>query len=79
MKLTTRKNPMPRRQTSSKVSTIAGRVLRECRAAQRARMILVPNDLVSVAELKALSASVLAQDEVKGQKKAKRKAKRRRA
>lgn len=61
-----------RKQSTSKASTIAGRLLLELQDVEAKNGILF---LVTVDELKTLCASVLSQDETKGQKHAPRKRK----
>ena len=53
---------MPRKQTSSKVSSLAGKWLQACKT-RRGKKVCVPRS-----ELRAICASALSQDEVKEQK-----------
>ena len=72
---------MATKETSDRVSGIAGKVLRVLRAARLPKDWVVLADLqrgaVSVGDVKTLAASCLTQDTTKGKRPAKRKAKRR--
>lgn len=66
---------MPKKQSSSRLSTIAGRVLRQLaqrkidNCAWRNNEEVTEDDRIMVRDVKALAASCLSQDEVKEQKK----------
>lgn len=60
-----------KRETSDRVSTIAGKVLRLTSEYSRNTMVLMTlegSERVTVAELRALAASCLAQDEQRGRR-----------
>jgi hypothetical protein len=59
----------PRKQSSPRTSTLAGRLMR---FAQEMHLLGFENAVVSVRELKTLCASVLSQDEQRGQLNGKR-------
>jgi hypothetical protein len=70
-----------KRETGDDVSAIASKVLRVLRATRLPKDWVVVTDLkrhsVSVGDLRSVAASCLAQDETKGKRPAKRKAKKR--
>lgn len=59
---------MPKKQSSSRLSTIAGRVLKNLKSNSVRRYIGLWQH-ISIADVRALAASVLSQDETPGQRK----------
>ena len=71
--MTTKKKKTVRKQSSSRLSTIAGRVLRSLPdpswdRTRRGVQHVLDGDQIRLEDVRALAASVLSQDETKGQK-----------